>query len=190
MRFSRTGCYIIITLLAACSEGGLGTSKPLPEGQVFAPQIDPKGEAVDGLVVGHRLMEAGQAELALEAYTRAAGTKGLTSEVLVALGSANLALGRLNQSEKLLRRAVKQDADWPEAWNNLGVLLMEQGKTAEASEIFRKAFALDNGESDAIRDNLSKSLAKLENTVYDSDLEQDYTLVRRNAGTYRIQTGQ
>ncbi len=190
MRLSLAGCYIIITLLAACSEGGLGTSAKPDESQVFAPTLDPKGEAVDGLVVGHRLMEAGQYELALEAYTRAAGDKGLTAEVLVALGSANLALGRLNQSEKLLRRAVKEEGDWPEAWNNLGVLLMEQGKTAEASEIFRRAFALDNGESDAIRDNLRKSLAKLENTVYDSDQEEDYKLVRRSAGTYLIQSGQ
>ena len=32
---------------------------------------------------------------------------------------------------------------------------MERGKTAEAVQVFQRAYALDNGESDAIRDNLS-----------------------------------
>ncbi len=168
--------------LAACSPGGLASSRDTP----FAPALDPRGNAVDGLLVGHRLMEAGEHELALEAFTRAAGTHGLTGEVLVALGSANLALGRLNQSETLLRRAVRTEETWPEAWNNLGVVLIERGKTPEAAEIFRKAFALDNGQSDSIRDNLRLALAKLENSVYGTELEQEYKLVRRGSGSYLI----
>ena len=143
---------------------------------------------MDGLVVGHRLMEAREYQLALEAYTRAAGEKGLTAEVLVALGSANLALGRLNQSEKLLRRAVVAEPDWPEAWNNLGVLLMERGKTAEASKIFEKAYALDNGENDSIRDNLRLALAKLDNTVYDDRQDHQFQLVRRGSSDYLIRS--
>ncbi len=182
MRLSLAGCVVLVTLLAACSSGGLGASRDSP----FAPALDPRGEAVDGMVVGHRLMEAGEYELALEAFTRAAGARGLTGEVLVALGSANLALGRLNQSEKLLRRAVRQEADWPEAWNNLGVVLIERGKTAEAAEVFRKAYGLDNGQSDSIRDNLRLALAKLENSDYASDQTQEYKLVRRGSGSYLI----
>lgn len=182
MRLSLWGCVVIATFLAACSTGSLRASRDTP----FAPALNPRGEAVDGLVVGHRLMEAGEYELALDAFTRAAGDHGLTGEVLVALGSANLALGRLNQSEKLLRRAVREEAAWPEAWNNLGVVLIERGKTAEAAEIFRKAYALDNGQSDSIRDNLRLALAKLENSDYSSGQTQDYKLVRRGSGTYLI----
>ncbi|MBV2361687.1 tetratricopeptide repeat protein [Thalassococcus sp. CAU 1522] len=182
MRLSLAGCVFATLLLAACSPGGLGTSRDTP----FAPGLDPRGEAVDGLVVGHRLMEAGQYDQALQAFTRAAGEKGLTGEVLVALGSANLALGRLNQSETLLRRAVAAEPDWPEAWNNLGVVLIERGQTAEAAEIFRRAFALDNGESDSIRDNLRLALAKMENSDYGDELEQEYKLVRRGSGSYLI----
>lgn len=184
MRLAPLGAALFLSLLAACNAGGQDVSDATP----FAPTLDPKGEAVDGLVVGHRLMEAGQAELALDAFTRAAGDHGLTGEVLFALGSANMALGRLGQAEPLLRRAVKEEPDWPEAWNNLGVLLLEKGETPEAIEILRRAYAMDNGESDAIRDNLRLALAKQEKSVYGEELEQDYTLVRRGRGQYTIRS--
>jgi Flp pilus assembly protein TadD len=165
--------------LAGCA------GEPRPEGP-YAPPIDPAGEAVDGLVVGHRLMEAGEHELALEAFRRAAAQEGLTAETLSALGTANIGLGRLNQAEDLLRRATDTGEAWPEVWNNLGVVLMERGKTAEAAQIFRKAYALDNGQSDAIRDNLRLALDKLEKTAYDRRSEQDYKLVRRGSSEYLI----
>ncbi|HBM60418.1 tetratricopeptide repeat protein [Salipiger marinus] len=179
---------LLLPLLAACSAGGLGSDAGLrPDPATpYAPALDPRGEAVDGLLVGHRLMQAGQYDLALDAFLRAAGDQGLTPEVLTALGSANLALGRLNQSERLLRRAVEDAPDWPEAWNNLGVVLMERGQVPEAAAIFRRAYGLDNGESDAIRDNLRLALAKMENPGYDDPQGQDYKLVRRGSGTYLI----
>lgn len=182
MRLSLLGCVTLGVTLAACSPGGDELPGPSP----FAPAIDPRGEAVDGLVVGHRLMAAGEYELALDAYRRAAADRGLDVEVLTGLGSANLGLGRLNQAETLLRRAAEAEDAWPEVWNNLGVVLIERGKTAEAAEVFRRAYALDNGESDAIRDNLRLALAKMENSVYGTDLEQEYKLVRRGSTQYLI----
>jgi tetratricopeptide (TPR) repeat protein len=168
--------------LTACNKGGF----ELPEDQVYAPGIAQNGEPVDGLVVGGRLMDAGEYELALEAYTRAALVHGLNVDVLAGLGSANLALGRLGQSETLLRRAVAKPDASPEVWNNLGVLLLERGKTGEAQLVLRKAYALDNGASDAIRDNLRKALAKTENPVYDEPTEENYKLVRRGSSDYLI----
>lgn len=172
---------VIATALAAAGCGGA----PEPDGP-YAPAIDPQGEAVDGMIVGHRLQEAGEAELALEAFQRAAAAQGLDAETLSALGTANLGLGRLNQAEDLLRRATAEKDAWPEVWNNLGVVLMERGKTAEAAQVFRKAYALDNGQSDAIRDNLRLALDKLEKTAYDPDQQQDYKLVRRGSSEYLI----
>ena len=131
-------------------------------------------------------MDAGEFELALQAYSRAALDRGMTVDVLAGLSTANLGLGRLGQSETLLRRAVATHEATPEIWNNLGVVLMERGKIAESVHIFQKAYALDNGESDSIRDNLRLALAKSEKTSYDPVQEQDYKLVRRGSSDYLI----
>lgn len=182
MRAQVTPALLIATLLAACSSGGLQQSDDSP----FAPvgRVD-TSQSVDGLVVGHRLMAAGEYELALNAYSRAAVENGLSVDVLSALGSANLKLGRLGQAEKLLRRATEEDGEFPPAWNNLGVVLMEQGNFGEAARVFRVAFALDNGESDEIRDNLRVALAKIENPSY-SEPDNEFALVRRGTGSYLI----
>lgn len=172
-------------VLAGCEPAptplGAGASPFPPTGDVSTR------ESVDGLIVGHRLMAAGQYELALRAYLRSAGDQGMTVDVLSALGSANLRLGRLGQSEKLLRRAVKEDQTFVPAWNNLGVVLMERGKTGEASRIFKTAFALDSGKSDGIRENLRRALAKIENPAYSEEKEdRAFDLVRRGNGRYLI----
>lgn len=179
----RIGIILIATLAqAACSAGGLVDSRG-----PYAPGAKPGAEAVEGLIVGHRLMQAGEFELALEAYTRAALERGTGDvDVLSGLGSANLGLGRLGQAETLLRRAIETDDAIPETWNNLGVVLMEQGNTAEAEQVFRRAYALDNGESDSIRDNLRLAIAKKQNPDYDEEKDQDYKLVRRGSSDYLI----
>ena len=174
---------LTLIMLAACSSGGLGESDGL-----FAPGVAGKSD-IDGLIVGHRLMAANEYELALKAYTRAAGQQGLNVDTLSALGSANLALGRLGQAENLLRRATKEDPSFPPAWNNLGVILMERGKIGEASEVFRRAFAADNGNSDEIRDNLRLALANLANPD-DNVLQenQNFNLIRRGRGDFELLT--
>ena len=100
---------------AACSQGGFERSDDDP----FAPGVAGESD-IDGLIVGHRLMAAGQFELALNAYTRAAAQQGLNPDTLSALGSANLRLGRLGQAERWLRRATDEAPDFAPAWNNLG----------------------------------------------------------------------
>ena len=170
-----------VLLVAACSSGGLQASRDSP----YAPGIRPGASAENGLLVGHRLMEAGEFELALTAFTRAAVSDGLTVDILSALGSANLGLGRLGQAETLLRRAIETDEAIPQTWNNLGVVLMEKGETAEAEQIFRRAYALDNGESDSIRDNLRLALAKTQQIDYDP-VQQDYKMVRRGSSDYLL----
>jgi tetratricopeptide (TPR) repeat protein len=152
-----------LAMLGACSQGpGLGRAP----GGVYAPGVAPGREEADPLAAGHRLMSAGEHQLALDAYMRAAAREGLTADTLAAMGSANLRLGRLGQAEDLLRRAVEADPMFVPAWNNLGVLLMEQRKFGEASEVFRRAYAADSGNSDTIRDNLRLALARMEDPFY------------------------
>ncbi len=175
---------LALALSAACSSGGFERS----EDDVFAPGVAGSTNE-DGLVIGHRLMAAGEYELALRAYSRAATQQGLNSETLSAIGSANLRLGRLNQAERWLRQATDEAPNDPVAWNNLGVILMEQGKYAEASEVFRRAFATDSGKSDQIRDNLSTALAKLDGASYgEENKNQEVQLVRRGTGDFVLLT--
>jgi hypothetical protein len=90
-------------LLTGCTPSGtLGTTDPV------SPGLDTDGESVDGLIVGHRLMASDEPELALRAYYRAAGELGLNVDVLSALGSANLKLGRIGQAEALCARRSRR----------------------------------------------------------------------------------
>jgi len=113
---------LVFGTLAGCSSVAL---KPL-ESDLLAPGVDRRADAVDGVEVGHRLIAAGEFELAIRSFNRAALDRGgLDAEILSGLGTANLGLGRLGQAETLLRRATKEFDAWPEIFNNLGVVLME-----------------------------------------------------------------
>ncbi|MFA7433187.1 MAG: tetratricopeptide repeat protein [Gemmobacter sp.] len=166
--------------LAACTNGAA------PGGDTI-PGADRRGEAVDGLTVGHRLMEAGEHELALRAYLRAASERGADVDVLSAIGSANLRLGRLGQAEQILRRALEVDPAFVPALNNLGVVLMERGATGEARRVFQQAYALDSGNSDSIRENLRLAIARTADSGYDDPNENhNFSLVRRGHGQYLL----
>ena len=151
-----------------------------------APLGTPRGQSVDGMTVGDRLMEAGEYELAVNAYRRSAAEDGITAETLSAMGSANLRLGRLHQSKTLLDRALELDDKSVSAWNNLGVVLMNLNEAQQARSAFRVAFGLDNGDSDLIRDNLILSEKLLrEQAIAESDLA-DFRLVRYGNGQYYL----
>jgi len=175
----------IVLVLAGCqaTPGALHNTRIGPPPPKGTPIVT---EAVDGLIVGHRLMAAGQYELALDAYTRAAGEHGLNADVLSALGSANLKLGRLGQAKTLLENAVKKDPKFVPAWNNLGVVLMDLGQDAQARRVFRNAYALDNGNSEEIRKNLTEAIAKTEIAAYAPRKQNRFELVRRGNGRYLL----
>lgn len=167
--------------LSACGPAGGLTDENRP------PGVARSGPSEDALVVGHRLMAAGEHELALKTYLRAAAEDGINADTLSAIGSANLALGRLGQAEQLLRRALEAEPGFVPALNNLGVVLMETGRVGEARATFQQAFALDSGQSDAIRENLMRAIAESEGAGYDEPEEKPtYKLVRRRQGEYAL----
>ncbi|WP_375260971.1 tetratricopeptide repeat protein [Palleronia sp.] len=171
---------LVLIALGGCGQTRSGSVGPL------APGVDRTAEAVDGLTVGNRLMEAGEFELARRAYLRKAAESGLTPEVLTALGTASLRLGRLGQAEDLFRKAVAADSEYVPARNNLGVVLMETGHVAEAHLQFKAAFAADSGQSDDIRTNLTRALSKLDAETYTDPENESFALERRGNGSYRL----
>ena len=182
MRGRAGAALLALASLAACGPAGLS---PAARARNAPFAADGREAGVDGLLVGHRLMEAGEYELALRAYLRAAAEDGIDADVLSALGSANLRLGRLGQAETLLHRALEADPASVAALNNLGVVLMEDDRPSEARVAFQQAFALDSGSSDAIRQNLRLAIAKSQPEVYAGPEDRAaFTLVRRDKGQY------
>lgn len=183
MQTLRTVGTVLIAALVLTACEGLGRKSDSP----YAPTGIKRGEqSVDGLIVGHRLMAAGEYELALKSYLRSASQHGVSVDVLSAIGSANLKLGRLGQAEQQLRLAIKKDERFVPAWNNLGVTLMEKGDVAEAARVFRIAYGFDSGESADIRENLRLALAKIENPTYDAPNDEAFALMRRGTGDYLL----
>ena len=106
-------------------------------------------------------------------------------------GSVRRALLDWCVARAIQRRAVAEDDGYAQAWNNLGVLLMERGQIAEAAQAFRRAFATSNGQSEAIRDNLRLALAKLENAGYSYEEDTSgFQLVQRGGGKYLLTRGE
>lgn len=174
---------VALAVFAALALGGCGAGGA---GDPLAPPGVARGaDIVDPLIVGDRLLAAGEAELALDSYLRAAaGPRGATPEVRVAMAQANVALGRLGQAEQLLRGVVAEEPRNAPALNNLGVVLLELGRTGEAHGLFRSAFALQP--SPEIRENLRVSGARMAGAVYTGANEDAFTLTRRDNGIYDL----
>lgn len=178
---------LLITALSACNftprldAGEDGVNAPASVGEL--------DEGIENLVVGDRLMDAGEYELALRAYYRAGVEDGLSVDVITAIGAANLALGRFGQAEAQFRAAIDRQQDFVPALNNLGAVLIERGEYGEARRILEQAFALDSGGSETIRDNLRLAIARMENQVYTDVNEQNRPgLIRRGGGRYTLQS--
>ena len=131
-------------------------------------------------------MEAGEFELALSAYQRAASETGVNAEVLSGMGSANLRLGRLPQARTLLEKAVEQYSKSASAWNNFGVVLINLGDYQQAQQAFRVAFGVDNGNSELIRQNLILANRLIDEQTAEIAREYDFSLVRYGNGSYLL----
>lgn len=171
--------FLILALLAACQ----------PDARLsgFTGQPPEAAEQVpDPLTVANRLADAGEHELALRAYLRAALEQGMSADVLTGMGSSNLALGRLGQAEDQLSRATDLDPANVAAWNNYGVLLLEQDRPGAARGVFEHALRLPGGDTESIRGNLALALARSENSAYTGDEAGEYVLIRKGGGAYRL----
>ncbi|WP_298430157.1 tetratricopeptide repeat protein [uncultured Jannaschia sp.] len=183
MRRAALPLLLVAALASGCVQGVSGRGA-VPEDGLLPPGTA-KGPGVDPLIVGDRLLAAGEPELALESYIRAGiEGDGLTPEVQLAMATANIELGRLGQAEAQLRTLVAAEPRNARALNNLGVVLLEQGETGEAHRVFKTAFALQP--SPEIRENLRVSSSRMVIPVYDDGQDDTFTLTRRTNGTWGL----
>lgn len=174
-----------LALVTGCIAGPAGETAKRTD-PLQPPGPAPGNAIVDPLVVGDRLLAAGETELALDSYTRAAaGPAGPDVEVRRALASTNIALGRLGQAEDLLRGIVAEAPRDAAARNDLAVVLYERGEIGESYRMFRTAFALQP--SPEIRANLRLADARLRRGTYDETSEDGaFTLTARGNGIYDL----
>lgn len=178
---------LALLLLLPMLAGGCGTGLAVrTDGDPLRPPGLAEGPAeVDPMIVGDRLLAAGEAELALDSYVRAAaGPAGPTPAIRHAMARADIALGRLRQARSLLREVVELEPRNAAARNDLGVVLLELGEAGEAHAMFRSAYALQP--LPEIRDNLRLSGDRLADTVGDAPVGGASVLKQRGDGTYGL----
>jgi len=172
------GLLVAASLVAGCAGQGAGISKLSGGPEIVGHR--------DGLEIGHQLMEAGEYDHALSAYETAVSQQGLTADVLSALGSASLKLGRLGQAQRYLEQAVEMDERYPAAWNNLGVVYANLDEPHQSEAAFRAAFASDNGRSKAIWQNLLRAIEQTQSKDLRGPSNAEFSLVRRANGRFLL----
>lgn len=114
---------------------------------------------IDGFTRGYALEQAGQFDLAAEAYGQALKHGGPVSEVCFNLGNVLLELGRPEDAIERYRQAIELDSEHAAAWNNLGVALAALGRVSEAVAAFHGALDAAPEYADA-HYNLADTLAE------------------------------
>ena len=90
-------------------------------------------------------------------------------------GAVNVGLQKYDEAVNAYKQAIIIDPNYPNAYNNMGVALKEQGKLEEAIEAYNKALAIkpDNAEAYYNMGNALKEQGKLEEAIeaYTSQLK-------------------
>lgn len=187
MAGAKSASVLALGLVLGCAEPDLPALTPL-EGEFRASAV--QNDALpDQLTVGHRMMAAGQYELALRAYTRAFGVARpeQTAEILLAVGSANARLGRVWRARRTLESAVTADPRSVTAWNNLGVVQMSLNDPFPALDAFRTADRLARGRNSVVRRNIERAEALLQFDAQPDEMIGEFVLVRQGSGRYRLE---
>lgn len=151
------------------------------------PVSNASGGVKDPMELGLRLMREGEPSLALGAFNRALADE-VTAEALTGVASAYHALGQPKQAEQLLRAAIKRDANFALARNNLGILLYEAGDYAAAERELRRAYAITGGADTTIATNLAFAEFALAQTPAPAIKDADaFDVIQYGHGLYRLE---
>src|SRR4029078_3220075 len=93
----------------------------------------------------------GELEKALEFYEQAIKVRPEFPEAEFQRGNALGSLGRLDEAESALKRAIALKKNWSLPYSALGALLMKRNHDADATEAFRQALVNDPQDNVALR---------------------------------------
>jgi protein O-GlcNAc transferase len=113
--------------------------KETAEAQGF---LDQTRDPARWLRLGDLLLERGQAEGALEAFTQAEQLGAGVLDVAVGRSAALIALRALDQAQALLEAALLSAPQDARLYNNLGLVAQARGEVEEARELFERAATL------------------------------------------------
>lgn len=85
----------------------------------------------------------------------------MDAEVLVKYGEALHREGRVEEAYEQFVLAVQSDETHAEAWNDLGVTMLQLGQTSEAEQVLRRALELDASDSNT-KTNLATLLVSVD----------------------------
>lgn len=109
--------------------------------------------------IGGIHLSRGEADLAMKAFTSALSAYDLPL-VRANLAVSYLQLDLLDEAEAELRRALDMDPKMPDAWVNLGSVLLKSGRLEESMEANQKAIEIRDDFAMA-HNNLAVALAEL-----------------------------
>jgi arylsulfatase A-like enzyme/Flp pilus assembly protein TadD len=108
-----------------------------------AVALDPgNAAALNGL--GLIFVEENRQADASRAFDRAVAADGTSAEYVANRGNARRAAGDRSGAEQDYRKALALDPGWGNALNGLGVLLVEQGRAADAIPLLERAVRADS----------------------------------------------
>lgn len=170
--------------LAAATLVAAGCAGPLPP----TPGAAPTGP-VDQTTLGVRLMQEGEAALALRAFNRAIARDGPSAETLTGVAAALYTLGQPKEATRIARSAVDLDPNLAVARNNLGVMLYEQGDYGDALAELERAYALTAGAHAGIATNLgiAEHVAAQRNAEVVIKEDAEFDLIQFGHGVYRLE---
>ncbi len=107
-----------------------------------AQRVDPDG-AASQFALASVLLRLGDSSESATLLERGL-SKGDDAAALNLLGGISLESGRLSDAEALVRRAIAIAPQDAASWNNLGIALSRQQRSADAIDAFRRAEELDS----------------------------------------------
>lgn len=172
---------LLVLLLGAC---GL----PDPWSERPAPEAAPAAEVESWLSTGKGLLEAGESDLALDAFERSLLAEGPSAAAMTGAGIAAERQGLLTMAQRYFARARDLAPHSEVANTNLGMVLYRLKRYYPARHAFQTAFALSSGRNDLALRNLrlvEEAIAEAEAARRHSDPATNMEV--RRLGTYQFE---